>query len=272
MDYRELFDLTGRHALVIGAGSGIGAAIAAGLAGMGAHVACADVRADAAAIIADAIARQGGSASAHEVDVTNEADVDALVASLPGLDACVATPAVNVRKPLLETSVAEFDRVVRLNLLGSFVVLRAAGRRMADAGKGSIVLLSSIRAQVVEPGQGVYAPPKPARCSWCARWRPSSAPAACAPTRSRPGGRDPAHRAHQGGPRVAPRLRREVGARPLGAARRTRRPRHLPLLRRVLVRHRHAHRRRRWLDGDRRALHAAAVRGRREDAAVRGSL
>jgi NAD(P)-dependent dehydrogenase (short-subunit alcohol dehydrogenase family) len=160
MDPRSLFDLTGRHALVIGAGSGIGAAIAAGLAGMGAHVACADVRADAAAIIADAIARQGGSASAHEVDVTNEADVDALVASLPGLDACVATPAVNVRKPLLETSVAEFDRVVRLNLLGSFVVLRAAGRRMADAGKGSIVLLSSIRAQVVEPGQGVYAATK----------------------------------------------------------------------------------------------------------------
>jgi NAD(P)-dependent dehydrogenase (short-subunit alcohol dehydrogenase family) len=160
MDYRSLFDLTGRHALVIGAGSGIGAAIAEGLADVGADVACADLDADAAAATAAAIAAKGSRASAHALDVTDEAAVDALIASLPRLDACVATPSVNVRKPLLETSVAEFDRVVRLNLLGSFVVLRAAGRRMAAAGQGSIVLLSSIRAQVVEPGQGVYAATK----------------------------------------------------------------------------------------------------------------
>ncbi len=160
MDPRALFDLSGRHALVIGAGSGIGAAIAEGLAGVGAVVACADVRAEAAETTAATIRANGGRATVHAVDVTDEAGVDALVASLPQLDACVATPAVNVRKPLLDTSVAEFERVVRLNLLGNFVVLRAAGRRMADAGKGSIVLLSSIRAQVVEPGQGVYAATK----------------------------------------------------------------------------------------------------------------
>jgi NAD(P)-dependent dehydrogenase (short-subunit alcohol dehydrogenase family) len=160
MDYRSLFDLTGRQALVIGAGSGIGAAIAEGLADVGADVACADLDAEAAAVTAATIAAKGARASAHALDVTDEAAVDALIASLPRLDACVATPSVNVRKPLLETSVAEFDRVVRLNLLGSFVVLRAAGRRMAAAGKGSIVILSSIRAQVVEPGQGVYAATK----------------------------------------------------------------------------------------------------------------
>ncbi len=160
MDPRSLFDLTGRQALVIGAGSGIGAAIAEGLAGVGAAVACADLHGETADRTAEAIRVRGGSATAHAVDATDEAGVEALVASLPRLDACVATPAVNVRKPLLDTSVEEFERVVRLNLLGSFVVLRAAGRRMAAAGTGSIVLLSSIRAQVVEPGQGVYAATK----------------------------------------------------------------------------------------------------------------
>lgn len=160
MDYRDLFDLTGRQALVIGAGSGIGAAIAEGLADVGAEVACADVQVEAAETTAATIRAKGHAATAHAVDVTDEAAVDALIGGLARLDACIATPAVNVRKPLLDTTVEEFDRVVRLNLLGGFVVLRAAGRKMADQGKGSIVLLSSIRAQVVEPGQGVYAATK----------------------------------------------------------------------------------------------------------------
>ncbi len=160
MDYSTLFDLSGRQALVIGAGSGIGAAIAEGLADAGADVACADLQPDAAEATAAAILGKGRRATSHAIDVTDEAAVEDLIAGLSRLDACVATPAVNVRKPLLDTTVAEFERVVRLNLRGSFIVLRTAGRKMADQGKGSIVLLSSIRAQVVEPGQGVYAATK----------------------------------------------------------------------------------------------------------------
>ena len=160
MDYRKLFDLTGRHALVIGAGSGIGAAVAEGLADAGATVACADVAASAAEGTAATLAAKGHAASAHAVDITDEAAVDALVAAVPGLDVLVCTPAVNVRKPLLETSAADFDKVIGLNLRGSFFVMRAAGRRMAGQGRGSIILFSSIRALTVEPGQGVYAATK----------------------------------------------------------------------------------------------------------------
>jgi len=160
MDYRMLFDLTGRNALVIGAGSGIGAAVAEGLADFGAVVACADVQRDAADRTAAAIAQKGGRAEGHAVDITDEAAVEALVGGVPGLDVLVCTPAVNVRKPLLETSATEFDRVVGLNLRGSFFVMRAAGRRMAAQGGGSIILYSSIRALTVEPGQGVYAATK----------------------------------------------------------------------------------------------------------------
>jgi len=160
MDYRKLFDLTGRHALVIGAGSGIGAAVAEGLADFGAVVACADLKREAADRTAATIVRKGGRAEGHAVDITDEAAVEALVGGVPGLDALVCTPAVNVRKPLLEITSAEFDRVVNLNLKGSFLVMRAAGRRMAAQGKGSIILYSSIRALTVEPGQGVYAATK----------------------------------------------------------------------------------------------------------------
>ena len=160
MDYRKLFDLTDRHALVIGAGSGIGEAVAQGLADAGATVACADVALPAAELTAATLAAKGHAASAHAVDITDEAAVEALIAALPGLDVLVCTPAVNVRKPLLETSAAEFDKVVGLNLRGSFFVMRAAGRRMAAQGRGSIILFSSIRALTVEPGQGVYAATK----------------------------------------------------------------------------------------------------------------
>ena len=160
MDYRKLFDLTGRHALVIGAGSGIGAAVAEGLADFGAVVACADLQREAADRTAATIVRKGGRAEGHAVDITDEAAVEAIVGGVPGLDALVCTPAVNVRKPLLEITSAEFDRVVSLNLKGSFLVMRAAGRRMAAQGKGSIILYSSIRALTVEPGQGVYAATK----------------------------------------------------------------------------------------------------------------
>ena len=82
------------------------------------------------------------------------------MAELPALDILVCTPSINVRKPLLAYADDEFDRVVNLNLRGTFFLLRAAGRRMAAQGRGNIVVFSSIRSQVVEPGQGVYAATK----------------------------------------------------------------------------------------------------------------
>ena len=73
------------------------------------------------------------------------------------LDAVVCTPAINVRKKIVDYTDDEFDRVVRVNLKGTFNVVRAAGRIMMPCKAGSIVVFSSIRSQVVEPGQSVYA-------------------------------------------------------------------------------------------------------------------
>ena len=79
------------------------------------------------------------------------------------IDGLVCTPGINVRKPILRYTDEELDRVLTLNVKGSFHVLRAGGRCMTrDTRGGSIVLFSSIRAQVVEPGQAVYAATKAA--------------------------------------------------------------------------------------------------------------
>jgi NAD(P)-dependent dehydrogenase (short-subunit alcohol dehydrogenase family) len=149
------FRLDGRHIAVVGAGSGIGEAIARACAAQGARVACLDVDRDKAAAVAGAI-----GASAHAVDITDGAAVDRVLVALDAdqpLDGLACTPSINVRKPLLQYQDEEFDRVVGLNLRGSFNVLRCAGRLMVGHRRGSIVLISSIRAQVVEPGQSVYA-------------------------------------------------------------------------------------------------------------------
>ncbi|HXF62533.1 MAG TPA: SDR family NAD(P)-dependent oxidoreductase [Caldilineaceae bacterium] len=159
-NWRALFDLTGRQALVVGAGSGIGEAAAHGLAAFGAIVTCADLDGDRAAAVAQAIGEEGGRAAAAVVDMRDRAAVQAALAALPSLDILVCTPSINVRKPLLAYSDEEFARVVDLNLHGAFIVLQEGGRRMAAQGRGSIIVLSSIRAQVIEPGQGVYAATK----------------------------------------------------------------------------------------------------------------
>jgi len=79
---------------------------------------------------------------------------------VPPLDVLVSTPSINVRKPLLEITDDEFDRVIALNLRGTFLLMRQVGRGMARRGCGSIIVFSSIRSEVVEPGQGVYAATK----------------------------------------------------------------------------------------------------------------
>lgn len=158
------FRLDERITIVAGAGSGIGAAVARGFAAHGATVICADINAAAAAEVVGNIARSGGKAKAETVDILDSAAVRAVVeqtvADHGRLDVAVSTPGINVRKPVLDYEPDEVDRVLAVNLKGTFNVLQSAGRQMSAQGSGSIIAFSSIRSMVVEPGQSVYAATK----------------------------------------------------------------------------------------------------------------
>jgi NAD(P)-dependent dehydrogenase (short-subunit alcohol dehydrogenase family) len=163
-DYRALFDLSGRLALVVGGGSGIGQAGAEGLAAHGAHVVVADITGADAEGVAARIEAAGGKASALPIDVRDTGAVERMVAAVVQehgrLDVLLTTPAVNLRKRLLDYTDEEFDRVIELNLKGTFRVARACARVMAERKTGSIILMASIRAVSVEPGQSIYASTK----------------------------------------------------------------------------------------------------------------
>ncbi|HEX2454946.1 MAG TPA: SDR family NAD(P)-dependent oxidoreductase, partial [Vicinamibacterales bacterium] len=159
-----LFDLTGKTAAVIGGGSGIGEAVTLGCARHGARVVCLDINDAAATRVAAAAKDTGAQAESGALDIRDTASVEATFDRIRdahgSVDVVICTPAINVRKKILDYKNEELDRVIDLNLKGNFNVLRAAGRIMTAQRRGSIVLFSSIRAQVVEPGQAVYAATK----------------------------------------------------------------------------------------------------------------
>jgi NAD(P)-dependent dehydrogenase (short-subunit alcohol dehydrogenase family) len=159
----NLFDLSGKTAVVIGGASGIGEAIALGCAQQGARVFCLDVNEQAASAVAKRATSAGCACEAGVLDIRDSAAVDRAFDQIDGqhgVDIAICTPSINVRKPILRYTDEELARVLDVNIKGNFHVLRAAGRVMTKRRKGSIILFSSIRSQVVEPGQGAYAATK----------------------------------------------------------------------------------------------------------------
>lgn len=162
MNYRNLFRLDGRKAIVVGAGSGIGRESALALAAHGGHVICADRNLVGAKETSALIDADGGSSETLELDVLQDGAVAAAAAAHHDVDTLVFTAATNVRKRLVDYTAQEYDRVVELNLRSSFELIRAFGANMAQRRSGSIIGFSSVRHLVVEPGQGVYGATKAA--------------------------------------------------------------------------------------------------------------
>jgi NAD(P)-dependent dehydrogenase (short-subunit alcohol dehydrogenase family) len=165
-DYRKLFDLSGRKALVLGAASGIGKASAEALASRGAEVHCADLDLAGAQQTCDTINAAGGKAGASKADAANGADVAALVTrarnAMGRIDIGVTTPGINIRRLIVNYSEADFDRIVNLNFKGTFFFFQEVGRVMMAQKSGSIIASSSVRAHTIEPGLGVYGATKAA--------------------------------------------------------------------------------------------------------------
>jgi NAD(P)-dependent dehydrogenase (short-subunit alcohol dehydrogenase family) len=156
--FEDLFRLDGKTSLVVGAGRGICEAAAIGLADFGSRVFCADV--EGAEETASEIPARGGDAKAIALDMTDPEAVERAASEIGAVDVLVSSPSINVRKRLLEVTDDEFDRVVGLNMKGTLRLMRVFGRMMSERKSGSIIVFSSIRATVVESGQGVYAATK----------------------------------------------------------------------------------------------------------------
>ncbi|QEC48027.1 SDR family oxidoreductase [Baekduia soli] len=155
---RGLFDLGGRVALVTGAApGGLGHHSAVGLARHGAEVVAADVPARAGELqaTADAVREHGAVAGTVAFDVTSEEAVEAAIAQVlerhGRIDVLVHHAGVMMRRPSFETDVADWQRVIDVNLTGTWLVARAAARGMVDRGAGAIITTSSVYASIVGP-------------------------------------------------------------------------------------------------------------------------
>jgi NAD(P)-dependent dehydrogenase (short-subunit alcohol dehydrogenase family) len=153
MNYHEKQQLTGKWALVTGAGQGIGAAIAEALGAAGATVVCTDLIGTRAQATARHLSELGYPAHSHALDVTDSAAIDALAASLPALDVLVCNAGIVSNTPAEAMSDAEWDRVIHVNLTGVFRTCRGFGRPMLAAGRGSIVTIGSMSGQIVNVPQ-----------------------------------------------------------------------------------------------------------------------
>lgn len=137
------FSLESKSALVTGAGSGIGQAIALRFARAGAHVWAADVNLPAAHGTVEFARAAGGRAEALRLDVTRDADFAAALRVVPTLDVLVANAGIGHVGTLLTTSVADFERMLSVNVTGVLRTLKTWMPAMIQRGRGSVVVMGS---------------------------------------------------------------------------------------------------------------------------------
>jgi 2-hydroxycyclohexanecarboxyl-CoA dehydrogenase len=156
--------LAGKVAVVTGAASGIGRAIAGALAREGAHVAVLDVDEAGARATVAALERGGGRGSAHRVDITDvaavDATIDAIAAREGGLHVLVNCAGWDRPMPFVDTTPEFWDKILAINLKGPIACTRAALRHMIKQEAGKIVMIASDAGRVGSTGEAVYSAAK----------------------------------------------------------------------------------------------------------------
>ena len=151
-------------AIVTGGARGIGHSITQRLLDDGYAVGVIDVNAKALASLAPEVDEREGRLDAHEASVSDrvavQAVVDELVSAHGGLDAVVNNAGMTLPATFLNQDDVDWDRIVDVNLKGTFVVAQLAARQMVEQGRGSIVNISSVSAHGVRTGPPAYAAAK----------------------------------------------------------------------------------------------------------------
>ena len=155
----ELFSLKGKNALVTGSARGLGNVIARGLLEAGATVVLNDVSQEALSQAVGQFRQEGFDTPAYAFDISNEEQVTAAVEAMEQshpIDILVNNAGIHRRDLLMDMPVANWRKVVDVNLTGAFIVGRAVARGMIRRKSGKIINVSSINAQMVRPGIGNY--------------------------------------------------------------------------------------------------------------------
>ncbi len=163
-DIAQIFRLDDQRAVVTGAASGLGQAIALGFASFGADVACLDIDLEGAQETARKISEIGRQSTATGFDVRDWESVrsaaDEAQEWAGRIDVAVNVPGVNLRKPTLELEPEEFAEVLDVNIKGLFHCARAFGALMVPNGRGKIINMASIFGLVAMQRQAAYASSK----------------------------------------------------------------------------------------------------------------
>ncbi|CAG9295266.1 SDR family oxidoreductase [Celerinatantimonas diazotrophica] len=176
---QNLFDLSGKTALVTGSARGLGFAYAEGLAGAGARVILNDIRDELLKESVSNLRNKGYEALGKRFDVTNEEEIEQCFLALDDegikVDILINNAGIQYRKPMVELELENWQKVIDTNLTSAFLVSRAAAKRMINRHSGGkIINIGSLTSQAARPTVAPYTAAKGGikmlTCSMAAEW------------------------------------------------------------------------------------------------------
>lgn len=162
--YRDIFNLSGKKAVVTGSGGGIGQAIACAFADFGADVICASHNPEKAKATADMVCEYGRKGIPYAFDISDVAEIetfrDVCMKEFGAVDILVNSAGMNRRDLVVDIKEEDFDKVIGVNLKGVFFCCKAFGKEMIARKSGKIINISSISSLLGHPTRGSYAASK----------------------------------------------------------------------------------------------------------------